>query len=116
MLVPWIGVLVWQLGPAAAGQRSFNASWIGLDVIEVCCLLTVGALMRRRGRATSPAAAATAAVLCMDAWFDYMSAEPQFPYLLAMLMACFVELPLAALLGWVSWRTLAWAGPRAELS
>jgi hypothetical protein len=108
LLVPWIGVLVIQLG-VQAGKRSFNASWVGLDMIEVCCLLAVGALMRRRHRATSPVAAATAAVLCMDAFFDYMSAAPKLAYLVAMLMAVLVELPLAALLGWVAWRSLAWA-------
>jgi len=108
LLVPWIGVLVEQLH-GRAGKRSFDASWVGLDVLEAACLLSVALLMRRKHRATSPAAAATAAIFCMDAWFDTMSAAPQLPYVEALAMACFAELPLAALLAWTAYRSLAWA-------
>jgi hypothetical protein len=111
LLVPWIWVLVEQLH-GRAGVRSFDASWVGLDVLEAACLLTVGQLMRRQHRATSPAAAATAAILCMDAWFDVMSAAPQLPYAEALAMACFAEYPVAALLAWTAWRSLTWAAPR----
>jgi hypothetical protein len=111
LLVPWIGVLIEQLH-GQAGKRSFNSSWVGLDVLEAVCLLIVAILVSRRHRATSPVAAATAAILCMDAWFDTMSAAPQLPYAESLAMACFVELPLAALLAWTAWRALAWAAPR----
>jgi hypothetical protein len=111
LLVPWIGVLIEQLH-GQAGKRSFNSSWVGLDVIETVCLLIVAGLLRRRHRVTSPVAAATAAILCIDAWFDTMSAAPQLPYVESLAMACFAELPLAALLAWTAWRTLEWAGPR----
>ena len=97
LLVPWTGVLIEQLH-GQAGKRSFSSSWVGLDVLEAVCLLIVAALLSRRHRATSPVAAATAAILCMDAWFDTMSAAPQLPYAEALAMACFAELPLAALL------------------
>ena len=110
LLVPWIAVLIWQLN-GQAGQRSFSSSWVGLDILEAACLLTVAFLISRRHRATSPVAAATAAVLCMDAWFDTMSAAPQLPYAESLAMACLAELPLAALLAWTAWRTLDWAAP-----
>ncbi|WP_051451155.1 hypothetical protein [Actinospica robiniae] len=105
LLVPWIGVLIWQ-EHGAAGKRSLGSSWIGLDILEACCLAVVASMLHRDHRATSPAAAATAAVLCMDAWFDAMSAAPQWAYAESLTMACVVELPLAALLAWVAWRTL----------
>ena len=92
-----------------AGERSLDASWVGLDVLEAACLLTVAQLLRRRHRVTSPVAAATAAIFCMDAWFDTMSAAPQLPYAEALAMACLAELPLAALLTWTAHRSLAWA-------
>jgi hypothetical protein len=111
LLVPWIAVLVVQLH-GHAGKRSFASSWVGLDVLEAVCLLTVAVLLSRRSRATSPAGAATAAILCMDAWFDTMSAAPQLPYAESLVMACFIELPLAALLAWTAWRALEWAAPR----
>jgi hypothetical protein len=113
LLVPWVGVLVEQLH-GHAGERSFEASWVGLDVLEAVCLLGVAQLMRRKHRATSPAAAATAAILCMDAWFDTMSAAPQLPYAEALAMACFAEFPLAALLGWTAWYSLKWAAAGAD--
>jgi hypothetical protein len=108
LLVPWTGVLIEQLHGQAA-KRSFNSSWVGLDLLEAACLLLVALLLSRRHRATSPVAAATAAILCMDAWFDTMSAAPQLPYAESLAMACFAELPLAALLAWTAWRTLEWA-------
>ena len=111
LLVPWTGVLIWHLH-GQAGKRSFDSSWVGLDILEAACLLTVALLISRRHRVTRPAAAATAAVLCMDAWFDTMSAAPRLSYAESLAMACFAELPLAALLGWTAWRTLDWAAPR----
>ena len=47
LLVPWVGLLVEQLH-GHAGQRSFHASWVGLDVLEAACLLSVAPLMRRK--------------------------------------------------------------------
>jgi uncharacterized membrane protein len=111
LLVPWIWVLIEELH-GQAGKRSFDSSWVGLDFLEAVCLLTVARLLSRRHRATSPVAAATAAVLCMDAWFDTWSAAPQLPYAEALAMAWFAELPLAALLAWTAWFTLAWAAAR----
>jgi hypothetical protein len=113
LLVPWVAVLIEQLH-GQAGKRSFSSSWVGLDILEALCLLIVAYLLHRRHRATSPAAAATAAILCMDAWFDTMSAAPQLPYAESLAMACFVELPLAALLAWTAWRTLDWAARTAK--
>jgi len=51
-------------------------------------------------------------ILCMDAWFDVMSAAPKLPYAESLAMAWFAELPLAALLAWIAWRALEWAAPR----
>jgi hypothetical protein len=111
LLVPWIAILIDQLH-GLAGKRSFDSSWIGLDVLEAACLLTVARLLSRRSRATSPVAAATAAIICMDAWFDMTSSAPRLPYAESLTMACLVELPLAALLGWTAWHALDWAAPR----
>jgi hypothetical protein len=115
LLLPWIGLLIVQLH-GQAGKRSFASSWVWLDVLEAVCLLTVSRLLSRRHRATSPAAAATAAILCMDALFDTMSAAPKLPYAESLAMAWFAELPLAALLAWTAWRALEWAAPRATRS
>jgi hypothetical protein len=107
VLLPWIWVLIEQLH-GQAGKRSFSASWVGLDALEAICLVIVAQLMRRRHRVTSPVAAATAAILIMDAWFDTMSAAPQLPYAESLAMAWFAELPLAVLLAWTAWFSLSW--------
>jgi hypothetical protein len=112
LLVPWVGVLIEQLH-GQAGKRSFNSSWVGFDLFEAVCLLIAAFLLSRRHRATSPVAAATAAILCMDAWFDTWSAAPKLPYAESLAMAWCVELPLAALLAWTAWHALEWAAPRA---
>jgi hypothetical protein len=111
LLLPWIGVLIVQMH-GQAGKRSFASSWVWLDVLEAVSLLAVSHLLSRRHRVTSPVSAATAAILCMDAWFDTMSVGPKLPYAESLAMACFAELPLAALLAWTAWRTLEWAAPR----
>src|SRR6185437_5008060 len=111
VLLPWIWLLIVQLH-GQAGKRSFSASWVGLDIMEAGCLLTVAWLMRRRHRITSPVAAATAAILGLDAWFDTMSAAPQLMYAESLAMAFFAELPLAALLAWTAWFSLEWASSR----
>jgi hypothetical protein len=106
-LVPWIGVLMAQLH-GQAGKRSFASSWIGLEVMEICGLMLTAGLLRRRARAASPVAAATAMLLVADAWFDYMSAAPKLEYVQAMLLAVVIELPLAAILAWASRMSLGW--------
>ncbi|MFE5333165.1 hypothetical protein ACFRCG_42955 [Embleya sp. NPDC056575] len=108
VLVAWIGLLIAELR-GDAGNRDFDNSWIGLDLIEIGMLVGLARLITRRHIATSPAAAAAATALALDAWFDYMSAAPKLEYLQAMVLAYFVELPLAALLTWFSLRSLAWA-------
>jgi hypothetical protein len=115
LLVPWIGLLIEQLH-GQAGKRSFGSSWVWLDALEAICLLTVSRLLSRRHRATSPVAAATATILCMDALFDTMSAAPKLPYAESLAMAWFAELPLAALLAWTAWRALDWAAPHPASS
>lgn len=112
LLLPWIWFLIEQLH-GQAGKRSFSASWVGLDIIEAICLLSVAWLMRHRHQFTSPVAAATAAILCVDAWFDTMSAAPQLLYAESIAMAFLAELPLAALLAWTAWFSLNWVSSPA---
>lgn len=106
LLVPWIWVLSLE-GPV--GERGIDSAWVGLDILEALCLLIVASLVARKHPATSPVAAAAATIFCMDAWFDTMLAAPKLPYLESMVMACFAELPLAALLAWTAARSLRWA-------
>jgi hypothetical protein len=109
LLVPWIVVL--GLSVRRFGARNLANSWVWLDIMEVAALLLLAALVRRRHRATSPLAAATAVLLAMDAYFDIWSAHHGSAYLLAQVLAYCAELPGATVLAILSWHSLPWAAP-----
>jgi hypothetical protein len=109
LLVPWIVVLGLTV-KGHFGARNLSNSWVWLDVMEVSALLLLAALVRRRHRATSPIASATAVLLGLDAFFDLWSAHRGSAYLLAQVLAYSAELPSALVLTVLSWYSLAWAG------
>ena len=53
LLLPWIGLMIWQLH-GQAGKRGFSSAWVGLDLIEVAGLLAVAFLARARLGRTAP--------------------------------------------------------------
>lgn len=108
VLAIWTCWLVVQDG-FAVERRGLDTAWVGLDIAEVLSLLLVAALVDRRHYAASPVAAFAAALFGFDAWFDVMSATPRFDYVVAVILACGAELPLTAVLAWVSARSLGWA-------
>ncbi|MFD9123799.1 hypothetical protein [Kitasatospora sp. NPDC059571] len=114
LLVPWIVVL--GLSVRRFGARNLANSWVWLDVMEVAALLLLAVLVRRRHRATSPLAAATAVLLAMDAYFDIWSAHHGSDYLLAQVLAYCAELPGATVLAVLSWYSLPWAAPLPDSS
>ncbi|MGA4540605.1 hypothetical protein ACPA54_11465 [Uniformispora flossi] len=95
-LLPWLVVLATTLPPTAEAAH-WRAAWVGLDALEAACLLTTGTLAARGDARHAPAAAATAALLVADAWFDTTTAPAGGELAAAVAMAVLVELPLAAL-------------------
>ncbi|MFI8086398.1 hypothetical protein ACIF6L_37075 [Kitasatospora sp. NPDC086009] len=108
LLMPWIAVLVMSV-KGRFGARNLSNSWVWLDVIEIAALFLLAWLVRRRHRATSPLASASAVLLGLDAFFDLWSAHRGSDYELAQALAYFAELPSAAVLAGLSWYSLAWA-------
>jgi hypothetical protein len=96
VLVPWLVVLAVTL-PARYGAAHWALAWVGLDTLEATGLLTTGLLVVRADRRLSPAAAATAMLLCVDAWFDVTTSSSGGDFRMALVMALCAELPLAAL-------------------
>ncbi|MCX4744128.1 hypothetical protein OG455_01135 [Kitasatospora sp. NBC_01287] len=113
LLMPWIVVLAMDVR-GHFGARNLSNSWVWLDVMEVSALFLLAALVRRRHRATSPVASATAVLLGLDAFFDLWSAHRGSAYELAQLLAYFAELPSAVVLAALSWYSLAWAADPAR--
>ncbi|KUJ70725.1 hypothetical protein ACZ90_01770 [Streptomyces albus subsp. albus] len=94
VLVPWIAVLAKTL-PSTAEAAHWNVAWAGLDCLLSVGLLTTGVLRRRGDDRHRLTAAATAAVLVVDAWFDTCTAASGGELALALVMALAAELPLA---------------------
>ena len=101
-LVPWMVFLATQL-PETAEARHWAAAWVGLDTLEAIGFITTAVLVHRRHPAYRQTAAATAALLVVDAWLDItMAAAGRRELVTAIVLAVAVELPLAALCGWVA--------------
>ncbi|MFD7031050.1 hypothetical protein ACFWAR_23750 [Streptomyces sp. NPDC059917] len=95
-LVPWIAVLAKTL-PHTVEVSHWSTAWIGLDVMLAAGLAGTGVLVKRDDPRAGASAAATAAVLVLDAWFDVTTAAAGGARLTAVALALCAELPLAAL-------------------
>ncbi|MEV6950387.1 LPXTG cell wall anchor domain-containing protein [Streptomyces sp. NPDC051183] len=93
-LVPWMLVLA-KTVPQTAEVSNWATAWIGLDVMLAAGLAGTGALLRKRDPRVSPVAAATAALLVMDAWFDVTTSAGSGGQGTALLLAFAAEVPLA---------------------
>jgi len=104
-LLPWLVYLAVSL-PASPVAWHWPAAWAGLDGMEAAGLACTGVLMLRRDPRSRLTAAATAALLIADAWFDVTTAPPGSGELTSLLMAVLAELPTAALCAWLACRGL----------
>ncbi|MFH9348243.1 hypothetical protein [Kitasatospora sp. NPDC017646] len=85
-LLPWLTVLA----------VNHEAPWVVLDLAEFAALLSLDALLRRRSAAAPWLGGVVALLLAGDALVDIAFAGPGHAVLAALVMACCVELPLAA--------------------
>ncbi|MFR0359246.1 hypothetical protein [Streptomyces sediminimaris] len=105
-LLPWLYVLATGL-PATATAAHWPVAWVGLDALEALGLIATGLLAARGDRRRALAAAATATLLVVDAWFDTTTAAPGGDFASAVALALGAELPLAALCGRLALRALS---------
>jgi hypothetical protein len=103
ILVPWTIYLAQSL-PSRQVSPHYDGAWAGFDVMLLVALAATGYFALRRSRYLATAAAATAALLVVDAWFDVMtSPRSQLPE--SVLLAAAVEIPLAVVCAWLSYHT-----------
>jgi hypothetical protein len=95
-MVPWSVCLLRQL-PRATTVSGWNIAWAGLDLMEAAGLAGTGVLLARGDERYRLCAAATAALLLTDAWFDVVTAASGNARAVAIAMAVGAELPTAAL-------------------
>lgn len=101
LALPWIGYLALTL-PRHAVTVHYRAAWVGFD-LGLVALLGLTAWHAYRGdRRVVLAAAATATMLAVDAWFDVTTTPAGPDLVVSVLLAALVELPLAALCLWIA--------------
>ncbi len=103
VLIPWIVYLGFSL-PTRQVSRHYDAAWVGFDVLELIALASTGYLALRRSRYLALASASAATLLITDAWFDVMT-SPRHQLPQAVVLAVFIELPLAGVCAWLSYHT-----------
>jgi hypothetical protein len=96
VLVPWIVFLVRAL-PSTHAAAHWDIAWAGFDVGLALLLTSVAVAAWRRSPWLEGAATAAAALLVVDAWFDILTSSSGVELAVAVALAAFVELPLAAL-------------------
>jgi uncharacterized protein (UPF0261 family) len=90
--------------PSRQLSPNYDLAWAGFDVLLATGLAGSAYFALRRSRYLSAAAAATAAMLVVDAWFDCMTTPGSDRW--QSIAFCFlVELPLAAVCLWLSYHT-----------
>jgi hypothetical protein len=95
-LVPWALALNGRL-PSRHQAEHWNIAWTGFDLALAAVLLSTGVAALRGSRHVSALAAAAAAMLFCDAWFDVLTAHTRTELVVALVEAFAAELPLAAL-------------------
>jgi hypothetical protein len=104
-LIPWLFVLAAGL-PSSTTASHWSTAWVGFDGMEALGLITTGILLDRRDRRRCLAAAVTATLLTVDAWFDVTTATRGADQTTAVAMAVGPEIPLAIVCAVLAARTL----------
>ena len=102
VLAPWTLWLTYSL-PSHHVAEHYDLAWIVFDVFLLISFAATGVCAFRGTRWLAPAAAATGTMLLCDAWFDVITSAGGGERFEALVEALFVELPLAALCGWIVW-------------
>ncbi|MDQ1486680.1 MAG: hypothetical protein QOJ62_2373 [Actinomycetota bacterium] len=112
-LIPWIGYVAVSL-PERELSPNYDVAWAGFDVMLLAALASTAYFAFRRSRHLAVAAASAGTLLIVDAWFDVLTSSAT-QTVVSVLLAVFIELPLAALCWWLSGQTQAIAERRIAL-
>ncbi len=109
MLLPWT-VHISVMLPAQHSAQHWNAAWVGLNIVMIIAIATTAWGSWRGHPIVIQASLVAAVLLCVDAWFDTVTASAG-TFAATLAMAALIELPAAIFFAVVSWR--AFSGLRA---
>jgi len=113
VLIPWSVYLYGSL-PAHQLSRHYNFAWAGFDILEAIALGATAWFAFRRSHYLAIAASTAATLLVVDAWFDVLTST-RHQVLQSIVLALCVELPLAAVCGWLAYHAEHLEGERIDL-
>jgi hypothetical protein len=96
VLMPWTYLLAEKL-PTRLLAHHWDLAWAGFDAFESLLLLTTVFLAIKKSVWLPMIATSLATVLLIDAWFDVLTSVPGQEQLTALVLAIFIEAPLAIL-------------------
>jgi hypothetical protein len=96
ILLPWVVYLSLSL-PTHQVTDHWDITWSGFDIIIIILLVLSAYFLARRSILVIMSSAALSMLLITDAWFDVMTARPGKDTWHAILLAGFIELPVALL-------------------
>jgi hypothetical protein len=100
LLIPWTAWLAVRL-PSRHVSAHWDIAWVGFDVLLTAALAATGIALWKRSSIAPFAATAAATLLVMDAWFDIFTARSGDELDWAIIVAAFVEIPLAVVCFWL---------------
>jgi hypothetical protein len=103
LMLPWVAGLAVVL-PERKEAAHYSAAWVGFDLVLCAVLLRTGWLAQRGREHIELSAAMTGTLLLVDAWFDVVTANGRNDLLLALALAVFAEVPIAAFCLWIAGR------------
>jgi hypothetical protein len=107
VLLPWTAFLFMTL-PRSYEANHWSVAWGGFDVGLGVALTATAIMVARRSPFAEVTATVTGTLLVCDAWFDVLTSRGFSDGVQAVVLAVFVELPIAALCFWMA-RNLAHA-------
>lgn len=110
-LLPWT-ILVNEALPSRAVVSHWDTAWTGFDIALGGVLLSTAVAARRSAHATARLAAAGAALLLCDAWFDILTSTTVDERITAGIEAAVAEVPLAILCLLIARSPERFAGPQ----
>lgn len=114
-MVPWTVVLALTL-PDRYVAHNWSTTWVGFDVLLLVSFAVTGITAlagRRHGQAFWAATIVTATLLTCDAWFDVTTASNTASLTSSLVTAVGGNLPVAALMLFLGYRSLRRATPRS---